>query len=85
MRSLFCALQYASHQSCLQRRRDRTARPLRCLRPFQAKRIRLRGYPNWIIEILSLGSMTHDSKTKFDLYEENEVEEYWMVDPGLKT
>ncbi|WP_243900288.1 Uma2 family endonuclease [Hymenobacter defluvii] len=29
--------------------------------------------------------MTHDSKTKFDLYEENEVEEYWMVDPGLKT
>ena len=29
--------------------------------------------------------MAHDSKTKFDLYEENEVGEYWMVDPGLKN
>ncbi|UOR04063.1 Uma2 family endonuclease [Hymenobacter aerilatus] len=43
------------------------------------------GAPDWIIEILSPGSMAHDSKTKFDLYEENEVGEYWMVDPGLKN
>lgn len=43
------------------------------------------GAPDWIIEILSPGSMAHDSKTKFDLYEKNEVGEYWMVDPGLKN
>ncbi|MFD2784154.1 Uma2 family endonuclease [Hymenobacter rubripertinctus] len=43
------------------------------------------GAPDWIIEILSPGNMAHDSKTKFDLYEENGVREYWMVDPGLKN
>ncbi|SES90702.1 Uma2 family endonuclease [Hymenobacter actinosclerus] len=43
------------------------------------------GAPDWIIEILSPGNTTHDSKTKFDLYEENGVREYWMVDPGLKN
>ena len=43
------------------------------------------GAPDWIIEILSPGNTAHDSKTKFDLYEENEVGEYWMVDPGLKN
>lgn len=43
------------------------------------------GAPDWIIEILSPGNTTHDSKTKFSLYEENGVQEYWMVDPGLKN
>ncbi|NVO84648.1 Uma2 family endonuclease [Hymenobacter terrestris] len=43
------------------------------------------GAPDWIIEILSPGNVAHDSKTKFDLYEENGVREYWMVDPGLKN
>ncbi|GGF14481.1 Uma2 family endonuclease [Hymenobacter cavernae] len=43
------------------------------------------GAPDWIIEILSPGNTAHDSKTKFDLYEENGVREYWMVDPGLKN
>jgi Uma2 family endonuclease len=43
------------------------------------------GAPDWIIEILSPGNMSHDTKTKFDLYEENGVREYWMVTPGLKN
>jgi len=43
------------------------------------------GAPDWIIEILSPGNTAHDSKTKFDLYEENGVREYWLVDPGLKN
>ncbi|TGE17533.1 Uma2 family endonuclease [Hymenobacter elongatus] len=43
------------------------------------------GAPDWIIEILSPGNTVHDSKTKFELYEENGVREYWMVDPGLKN
>ncbi|MBC8085069.1 MAG: Uma2 family endonuclease [Hymenobacter sp.] len=43
------------------------------------------GAPDWIIEILSPGNTVHDSKTKFDLYEENGVTEYWMVNYGLKN
>ncbi|MBC6988178.1 Uma2 family endonuclease [Hymenobacter sp. BT491] len=43
------------------------------------------GAPDWIIKILSPGSTGHDSKTKFDLCEENGVTEYWLVDPGLKN
>ncbi|WP_426490456.1 Uma2 family endonuclease [Hymenobacter sp. 102] len=43
------------------------------------------GAPDWIIEILSPGNTAHDSKTKFDLYEENGVLEYWMVNYGLKN
>ena len=29
------------------------------------------GAPNWIIEILSPGNVDHDTKTKFNPYEEN--------------
>ena len=43
------------------------------------------GAPDWIIEILSPGSTTHDIKTKFELYQESGVQEYWLVDPGLKN
>ncbi len=40
------------------------------------------GAPDWIIEILSPGNLARDTKEKFDLYEENEVREYWIVSPG---
>ncbi|RZK37907.1 MAG: Uma2 family endonuclease [Hymenobacter sp.] len=40
------------------------------------------GAPDWIIEIISPGTATHDTKTKFDLYAENGVGEYWIVLPG---
>ncbi|MGI4863131.1 MAG: Uma2 family endonuclease [Janthinobacterium lividum] len=40
------------------------------------------GAPEWIIEIISPGTTTHDTKTKFDLYAENGVGEYWIVYPG---
>lgn len=43
------------------------------------------GAPDWIIEILSPGNTSRDTKIKFDLYEENGVREYWIVIPGLKT
>ena len=43
------------------------------------------GAPDWIIEIVSPGNTARDTKTKFDLYEESGVQEYWIVYPGLKT
>jgi Uma2 family endonuclease len=43
------------------------------------------GAPDWIIEIVSPGNVGHDTKTKFDLYEENGVREYWLVFPGEQT
>ena len=43
------------------------------------------GAPDWIIEILSPGNTSRDTKTKFDLYEESGVLEYWIVFPGVKT
>jgi len=43
------------------------------------------GAPDWIIEIVSPGTATHDTKTKFDLYAENGVGEYWIVFPGEQT
>jgi Uma2 family endonuclease len=43
------------------------------------------GAPDWIIEIVSPGNLKHDTKTKYDLYEEAGVQEYWVVFPGEKT
>ena len=43
------------------------------------------GSPDWIVEILSPGNTSRDTKTKFDLYEESGVREYWIVFPGVKT
>ena len=43
------------------------------------------GAPNLIIEILSNGNPKTDLKIKFDLYEENGVQEYWIVNPSDKT
>ena len=42
------------------------------------------GAPNLIIEIISPGNSKKDLTTKFDLYEENGVQEYWIVNPSEK-
>lgn len=42
------------------------------------------GAPNLIIEILSKGNSKKDLTIKFDLYEENGVQEYWLVNPSEK-
>ncbi|MCX7086966.1 MAG: Uma2 family endonuclease [Methylococcales bacterium] len=39
------------------------------------------GAPDWIIEILSSGNATRDMNTKFALYQESGVTEYWLVYP----
>ncbi|HEU4597628.1 MAG TPA: Uma2 family endonuclease [Pyrinomonadaceae bacterium] len=41
---------------------------------------RLHVVPALIVEILSPGSITHDTLTKRELYEQNGVREYWIVD-----
>ncbi len=43
------------------------------------------GAPDWIIEIVSPGSLVLDTRTKFDLYAENGVREYWIAFPGEQT
>ena len=42
------------------------------------------GAPDLIVEILSPNNSKHDVDTKFKLYEESGVKEYWMVEPFQK-
>ena len=39
------------------------------------------GAPDLIVEVLSPGNTKKEMKIKFDLYQENGVKEYWIVDP----
>jgi Uma2 family endonuclease len=43
------------------------------------------GAPDLIIEILSPGNSKKEMDIKFDLYEENAVKEYWIVEPFQKS
>lgn len=39
------------------------------------------GAPDWVIEILSPGNSKLEMRDKFELYEQNGVREYWIVQP----
>ena len=43
------------------------------------------GAPDMVIEILSESSFTHDTHTKFKLYQAAGVREYWIVNPFCQT
>lgn len=43
------------------------------------------GSPDLIVEVVSKSSKKRDYHDKYDLYEENGVKEYWIVDPEGKT
>ena len=43
------------------------------------------GAPDLIVEILSPNNSNHDLHTKFNLYQEAEVKEYWIVEPQEKV
>ncbi len=42
------------------------------------------GAPDWIIEVISQGNAEHDTVVKLDLYSNNGVREYWIVEPNTK-
>jgi Uma2 family endonuclease len=44
-----------------------------------------KGVPDFIVEILSPGSLRHDRWTKYNLYQRAGVREYWIVDPDAQT
>ena len=52
-------------------------------RAHSAKRVY--DVPSFAVEILSPGSVKHDTIMKRNLYELNGVREYWIVDPETKT
>lgn len=43
------------------------------------------GAPDLVVEILSSGNTIKEMGIKFDLYEENGVKEYWLVEPDDKA
>lgn len=43
------------------------------------------GAPDLIVEVLSDSTAKKDYNEKFNLYEENAVKEYWIVNPATKT
>ena len=43
------------------------------------------GSPDLMVEILSEGNSKKEMKTKYELYEANEIPEYWIVDPTHET
>ncbi len=43
------------------------------------------GAPDWIIEIVSPSTASHDYIRKLNLYADAGVQEYWIVDPAKKS
>ena len=43
------------------------------------------GAPDLVVEILSPGNRPVEMQEKYDLYEENSVREYWIVEPAYRT
>ena len=46
---------------------------------------RVESVPSLLVEIISPGSVSHDTLRKRNLYERNGVREYWIVDSGARS
>jgi Uma2 family endonuclease len=44
-----------------------------------------KGAPDLVVEVLSQSTLKKDFNEKFNLYEENQIKEYWLVHPELQT
>ena len=44
-----------------------------------------KGSPDLVVEILSPGNSKKEMGVKFDLYQENKIPEYWIVEPANQT
>lgn len=53
--------------------------------PSKLDDIGCKGAPDLVIEILSPSTQRHDRFTKFNLYQQAGVKEYWIIDPDSKT
>ncbi|MDZ7751028.1 MAG: Uma2 family endonuclease [Gammaproteobacteria bacterium] len=49
--------------------------------PGKVSRRRVRGAPDWVLEVLSPSSASHDQTRKLAAYERAGVREYWLVHP----
>jgi Uma2 family endonuclease len=43
------------------------------------------GAPDLVVEVLSPGNSTHEVRTKYEVYEEAGVKEYWLIHPTEET
>ena len=46
---------------------------------------RCNGAPDWVIEIVSPSTASHDYVRKYDLYKRTGVREYWIINPDDKS
>ena len=56
-----------------------------CDRKILKDKATVYGVPDFIVEMLSYSTMRRDMTTKKDIYEENGVKEYWIVNPWDKS
>ena len=53
--------------------------------PSKLDDIGCKGAPDLVMEILSPTTQRHDRFTKFNLYQQAGVQEYWIVDPASRS